>query len=65
MAEVKVTRCFDCVPKDIELYKNNLKIFYDVCNKVIKNKNCFYTPEEIEELKKDEKKRKEANIVFI
>lgn len=65
MTKINVTRCFDTVPKDIELYKNNLKIFYDVCNKVIKNKHCFYTQEEIEEIKKDKAKQKELNIKFI
>ena len=65
MEKWNITWCFDSVPKDIELYKNNLKIFYDVCNRVIKDKHCFYTQEEIEKLKKDEKKQKELNIKFI
>ena len=65
MKKNNVTRCFDEIPKDIELYKNNLKIFYDVCNRVIKNKHCFYTQEEIAELKKDKSKQKELNIKFI
>lgn len=65
MKKCNIIRCFDSVPKDLELYKNNLKIFYDVCNKVIKNKHCFYTQEEIQELKSDKKKQKELNIKFI
>ena len=57
--------CLDCVPTDIEEYKRNLKHFYDVCNKVIDDPSCFYTPEEIEEIKNSPEKQKELNIIFI
>lgn len=33
--------------------KEKLKRIYDVCNKVFKNDNCFYSKEEVKELKKD------------
>ncbi len=55
----------DCVPKDIEERKRNLKHFYDVCNQIFKNKDCFYTPEEIEELKNNKELREKMNITFI
>lgn len=35
--------------------KEDLKRLYDVCNKIFKKKECFYTREEVKELKKDEK----------
>ena len=31
----------------------DLKRLYDVCNKVFKNKECFYTKEEFEKVKKE------------
>lgn len=37
--------------------KEDLKRLYDVCNKIFKKKECFYTKEEIKELKKDEKNK--------
>ena len=55
----------DCVPKDIESYKRNLKHVYDVCNEVIHDPSCFYTKEELEELKNNPEKQKELNIKFI
>lgn len=33
--------------------KEDLKRLYDVCNKIFKKKECFYTKEEVEKLKKD------------
>jgi hypothetical protein len=33
--------------------KSDLKRLYDVCNKVFKNKDCFYTKEEFEKVKKE------------
>jgi hypothetical protein len=33
--------------------KEDLKRLYDVCNKIFKNKNCFYTREEVKKLKED------------
>lgn len=32
-----------------------LKSIYDVLNEIIDNNNCFYTQEEIRELREDEK----------
>lgn len=61
----KVTISLDCVPKDIEERKNNIRLFYDVCNEVIDDPSCFYTREEIEELKNNPEKRKELDIKFI
>lgn len=37
--------------------KEDLKRLYDVCNKIFKKKECFYTKEEVKELKKDEKNK--------
>lgn len=37
--------------------KEDLKRLYDVCNKIFKKKECFYTEEEVKELKKDKKNR--------
>ena len=61
----KVTIVLDCVPTNIEERKNNIRKFYDVCNEVIDDPSCFYTEQEIEELKKNPKKQKELNIKFI
>lgn len=55
----------DCVPTNIEERKRNLRQFYDVCNEVIEDPSCFYTPKEIEELKNNPQKQKELNIKFI
>lgn len=38
-------------PKSFD--KDNLRNVYDVCNKIFKDKECFYTSEEIKVLKKD------------
>ena len=35
--------------------KDDLKKLYDVCNEVFKNKECFYTKEEFNEIKKEKK----------
>lgn len=35
--------------------KNNLRIFYDACNKVFMNDDVFFSSEEIKELKKDKR----------
>ena len=35
--------------------KEDLRMLYDVCNKIFTKKECFYTREEVKELKKDEK----------
>lgn len=61
----KVTIVLDCIPKNIEERKNNIKQFYDVCNEVIDDPSCFYTKEEIEELKNNPQKQKELNVKFI
>lgn len=61
----RVSISLDCVPKNIEERKNNIRKFYDVCNEVIEDPSCFYTPKEIEELKNNPKKQKELNINFI
>lgn len=61
----KVSIVLDCVPKDIEQRKNNLRILYDVCNEIFDDPKCFYTKEEIEELKNNPQKQKELNIKFI
>ena len=61
----KVTIVLDCVPTNIEERKNNIKQFYDVCNEVINDPSCFYTKEEIEELKRNPQKLKELNKSFI
>lgn len=37
--------------------KEDLKRLYDVCNKIFKKKECFYTKEEVKELKKNEKNK--------
>ena len=57
----KVTIVLDCVPTNIEERKNNIRKFYDVCNEVIDDPSCFYTEQEIEELKNNPKKQKELN----
>lgn len=36
------------VPKRADLIR-----LYDVCNRVFKNKDCFYTKEEFEKVKKE------------
>lgn len=61
----KVSIVLDCVPTNPEERKNNIRKFYDVCNEVIDDPNCFYTKEEIEELKRNKVKQKELNINFI
>lgn len=61
----KVSIVLDCVPQNIEERKNNIRQFYDVCNEVIDDPSCFYTPEEIKELKNNPKKQKELNVKFI
>lgn len=61
----KVSIVLDCVPTNIEERKNNIRKFYDVCNEVIDDPSCFYTKQEIEELKHNSKKQKELNIKFI
>ncbi len=33
--------------------KANLKLIYDTCNRIFKNEDCFYTKEQVIELKKD------------
>ena len=46
----------DCIPKDKEEYKKNLKIFYDTINIIFRDKNkldLFYTEEELKKLKND------------
>lgn len=61
----KVSIALDCIPKNIEERKNNIRQFYDVCNEVIEDPSCFYTKKEIEELKNNPKKQRELNIKFI
>ncbi len=61
----KVSIALDCVPQNIEERKNNIRQFYDVCNEVIDDPSCFFTKEEIEELKINPQKRKELNVNFI
>lgn len=36
-----------------EEIKNNLRIFYDTCNKIFMNDDVFYSSEQIKKLKKD------------
>ena len=38
-----------------ELKANTLKNVYDICNKLFKNDDCFYTEEEVEQEKTNEK----------
>lgn len=33
----------------------DLKLIYSIIEKIVNDKECYYTPKEIEELKKDEK----------
>lgn len=33
--------------------KEDLKRLYDVCNKIFKNHECFYTKEQVKKLKED------------
>lgn len=33
--------------------KEDLKRLYDVCNRIFKKKECFYTREEVKKLKED------------
>ena len=61
----KVTIVLDCVPQNIEERKRNIRQFYDVCNEIINDPSCFYTKEEIEELKNNPIKQKELNVKFI
>ena len=37
--------------------KDDLKKLYDICNEIFKNKECFYTKEDVKEIKKDEKNK--------
>lgn len=37
--------------------KEDLKRLYDVCNKIFKKKECFYTKEEVKKLKEDKSNR--------
>lgn len=44
----------DYIPKEKELYKNNLKNVYDTINMIFQNKetkDLFYTPQELDKLK--------------
>ncbi len=46
----------DCIPKNKEEYKKNLKVFYDTLNMIFRDKNkldLFYTEEELKKLKND------------
>ena len=38
-----------------EEMKNNLRIFYDTCNKIFMNDDVFYSSEQIRKLKKDKR----------
>lgn len=38
-----------------EELKNNLKSFYDTCNKIFISSDVFYSSEQIKKLKKDKK----------
>lgn len=33
--------------------KESLKRLYDVCNRIFKDEKCFYTTEQVKQLKKD------------
>ena len=37
--------------------KEDLKRLYDICNEIFKKKECFYTKEEVEELKANKENR--------
>lgn len=38
-----------------EAEANTLENLFNVCNRIFKNDNCFYTKEELEQKKKNEK----------
>ena len=38
-----------------EITKEKLTNIYDTINRIIKNKNCYYAEDEVENIKKDEK----------
>jgi hypothetical protein len=38
-----------------EIKANALEHIYDICNRLFKDKDCFYTKEEIEQERTDEK----------
>lgn len=39
-----------------EEIKNNLKNFYDICNKVFQSEDVFYSSKQIKKMKKDKNK---------
>lgn len=43
----------DKVNRPIKPKKDDLKKLYDVCNKIFKKKELFYTKEEFEKMKKE------------
>lgn len=43
----------DIVHRPQKPTRADLTRVYDVCNKVFKNKECFYTKEELEKVKKE------------
>ena len=46
----------DIVVKVDKPKREDLIRLYDVCNRIFKNKECFYTKEQVAELKKDNAK---------
>lgn len=38
-----------------EEMRNNLKFFYDTCNKIFSSDDVFYSSEQVKKLKKDKK----------
>ena len=46
---------FTLVHKELkpEELKNNLKLFYDTCNKIFVSDDVFYSPEQLKQLKKN------------
>lgn len=43
-------------PKEVK--KEDLIKLYDICNKIFKKEECFYTKEEFEKVKKDKEEVK-------
>lgn len=43
----------DKIYRPSEPKREDLKRLYDVCNRIFKKKECFYTREEVKKLKED------------
>ena len=53
MKSIKGNYIMDKVNRPEKPKKDDLKKLYDVCNSIFKNKQCFYTPDEFKQIKKE------------